>query len=215
MSVKPLLGDINLTAFMSSKICHDLVGPIGAINNGLELLEEETDEETRAYAHEVIVNSAQAAWTRLEFARLAFGASSGLGSAVDIGYAEKVARGFVEEGKHRLHWQSDPGVSLDKGYARLLMMMIAIAMPAVPGGGDIFVSVTGEPERPAFEIRCRGRAARIPERVKEIVTGLSAEGIDPRSVLAYYAGRLATELQTEIDVREENGDIVFLAKPRS
>lgn len=215
MSVKSVLGDINLTAFMSSKICHDLVGPVGAINNGLELLEEETDEETRAYAYEVIINSAQAAWTRLEFARLAFGASSGLGSSVDIGHAEKVARGFVEEGKHKLHWNAEQGLTLDKGYARLLMMMIAISIPAVPGGGHISVSVSGTAERPTFEIRCRGRAARIPERVDEIVSGRSAEGIDPRSVLPYYAGRLATELDMEISVRKEDKEIVFLAEPVS
>ena len=142
MTVKPVLADIQLTAFMASRICHDLVGPIGAISNGLELLEEETDEDTRAYAQEVILSSAQAAWTRLEFARLAFGASSGMGQGIDTGQAERIARGYVEEGKHRLNWNAADGVQLDKTHARLLMIMIAIAIPALPVGGELEVDVT-------------------------------------------------------------------------
>jgi histidine phosphotransferase ChpT len=89
------LSELDLAALMSSKICHDIVGPVGAINNGLELLEEEEDEQTRAYALQLIQNSARSAAARLEFARLAFGASSGLGGAIDLGMAERVARGFV------------------------------------------------------------------------------------------------------------------------
>ncbi len=214
MTVKPVLGDIDLTAFMSSRICHDLVGPIGAINNGLELLEEETDEDTRAYAHEVILNSAQAAWTRLEFARLAFGASSSIGSAIDITQAEKIARGYVEETKHTLTWQADPDAALDKGLARLLMILIAIALPAVPGGGELAVKAEGKGEAARFEIRCTGRLARIPEGVADILSGKRLDGLDPRSILPYYAGRLATELGMTITITKQAKAIVFTCAPR-
>ncbi len=109
MPIDVMLDDLDLTAFMSSKICHDLVGPVGAINNGLELLEEETDDETREYAFQLIQNSAQIAWARLEFARLAFGASAGLGTVIDLGHAERIARAFVEEGRHQLKWTRPTG----------------------------------------------------------------------------------------------------------
>jgi histidine phosphotransferase ChpT len=213
MTVKPVLGDIDLTAFMSSRICHDLVGPIGAINNGLELLEEETDEETRAYAHEVILNSAQAAWTRLEFARLAFGASSSLGSAVDITQAEKIARGYVEETRHTLSWHAEPGAALEKGLARLLMMLIAISLPAVPGGGELAVRVKGKGDATHFTIRCTGRLARIPEGVEDILSGQRLDGLDPRSILPYYAGRLATELNMTITVAKQAKAVIFTCAP--
>jgi histidine phosphotransferase ChpT len=213
MAVKPVLGDIALTAFMSSRICHDLVGPVGAISNGLELLEEETDEDTRAYAQEVIVSSAQAAWTRLEFARLAFGASSGMGQAVDVGQAERIARGYVEEGRHRLDWDSPDDMKLDKTHARLLMVMLAIALPALPVGGDIIVDITGEASTPTLAVRCAGRNVRIPDRVTEILSGESLDEIDPRSILIYYAGRLADELGMTIEVVYEDDEVTFTAAP--
>ena len=213
MTVKPALADIQLTAFMSSRICHDLVGPIGAINNGLELLEEETDEDARAYAQEVILNSAQAAWTRLEFARLAFGASSGMGQAIDIGQAERIARGYVEEGKHRLHWHAPKDVQLDKSHARLLMMMIAISIPALPVGGELHVDVTTGHGAPTLTVRCAGRNARIPDKVDGILSGTDLDELDPRSILPYYAARLADEAGMAITVIKAEGDVVFTAAP--
>jgi len=211
MTVKPVLADIQLTAFMASRICHDLVGPIGAINNGLELLEEETDEETRAYAQEVILSSAQAAWTRLEFARLAFGASSGIGQAIDIGQAERIARGYVEEGRHRLHWHAPGDIQLEKTHARLLMIMIAISLPSVPMGGDVEVDVSDDEGTPMLSVRCSGRNARIPDGVPGILAGDALDDLDPRTILPYYAARLADELGMAIEVAAEDEEIVFTA----
>ena len=156
MSEGAVLDDLHLTAFMSSKICHDLVGPVGAISNGLELLEEETDEQTRAYAMELIQFSASVARARLEYARLAFGASSALGSDVDLGHAGKIVKTFVEEGKHKLHWKTFPG-GLDKTKVRLLLTLITVAMTAIPAGGDLRVIVSGTPTR--LISSCAARAA--------------------------------------------------------
>lgn len=211
MTVKPVLADIQLTAFMASRICHDLVGPIGAISNGLELLEEETDEDTRAYAQDVIVSSAQAAWTRLEFARLAFGASSGMGQAIDTGQAERIARGYVEEGRHRLAWNAPRDMQLDKTHARLLMIMVAIALPALPVGGEVAVDVSDEDAMPVLSVHCSGRNARIPDGVPGILSGEALDDLDPRTILPYYAARLAEELGMAIEVAMEDQEVVFTA----
>jgi histidine phosphotransferase ChpT len=212
MSADAVLDDLHLTAFMSSKICHDLVGPVGAISNGLELLEEETDEETRAYAFELIQFSASVARARLEFARLAFGASSAMGSEVDLGHAGNIVRHFVEEGKHKLHWNTFAG-GLEKTKLRLLLTLTTVSMTAVPAGGDIRVTVSGTPETPHFEIHCSGRGARIPEGVVEIFESRS-DNIDPRSIVGYYALRLAQASEMTLTVRKEDGDIVFEASTR-
>jgi histidine phosphotransferase ChpT len=210
MSHGAVLDDLNFTAFMSSKICHDLVGPVGAISNGLELLEEETDEETRAYALELIQFSAGVARNRLEFARLAFGSSSALGSDVDLGHAEKIARAFVEEGKHKLHWSAFPG-ELDKTRIRLLLTLLTIAMTSVPAGGDVRVDVSGIKEAPNIEIRCSGRGARIPKEIAGMIAGDGGE-INPRSIVDYYALRLADNCEMPLTVRKEDDDIVFIAR---
>lgn len=206
-----LLDDLHLTAFMSSKICHDLVGPVGAINNGLELLEEETDEQTRAYAFELIQFSAHAARARLEYARLAFGASTAMGSEIDLRHAEGIVRAFVEEGKHKLTWEVPPG-TMEKNRARLLLMLLAVSMPAIPAGGTIVAKMTGSMETPSFELRCAGRNARVPEGLPNILAG-DATDVDPRSVIGYYAGRLAKAANMTLTVRKEGTDIVFEALP--
>ena len=204
-----VLDDLHFTAFMSSKICHDLVGPVGAISNGLELLEEETDEDTRAYALELIQFSASVARTRLEFSRLAFGASSTMGSEVDLAYAEGIARAFVEEGKHKLHWQTEL-TSLEKTRIRLMLTLLTIAMTSIPAGGDINVTISGKTEAPNIEMRCSGRGARIPAGIPEMFSGHPAE-IDPRSIVGYYCARLADASSMPLTVRKEGTDIVFSA----
>lgn len=211
MSADAVLDDLHLTAFMSSKICHDLVGPVGAINNGLELLDEETDEQTRAYAFELIQFSAAAARARLEYARLAFGASTAMGSEIDMRHAEGIVRTFVEEGKHKLHWDIPAG-NMEKNRARLILILLAVVMPAIPAGGDIFAKMHGDLAAPRFELRCRGRNARIPEGLDAIFRGEDA-AVDPRSVIGYYAARLAKSVGLALTVQKEGADILFEAKP--
>lgn len=206
-----VLDDLHFTAFVSSKICHDLVGPVGAISNGLELLEEETDEETRAYAMELIQFSAAVARARLEYARLAFGASTALGTEIDLRHAESVVRPFVEEGKHKLHWESSLD-ALEKSRARLVLQLISVAIPAIPAGGDLNLTISGDASNVTCEIRCKGRNARIPEGLEDIFHGRTKD-VDPRSIISYYVTRLARSVGMALTVRKDRADIVFTAKP--
>jgi histidine phosphotransferase ChpT len=218
MTAPGALDDTMLASLISSKICHDLAGQIGAINNGLELLEEEVDDDTRYYALELIQNSAKAAWAQLDFHRLAFGASSSLGAEVPLGHVEQVARRYVENGKRRLHWQAE-GAEIEKPYARLLLALIALALPALPSGGDIYIGVTGLARNGTatggelgFLILCRGRSARLPERVEEILSGRNLEGIDTRFVLPYYVARLAAEARMTVTAGKDGDDVLFRAR---
>jgi len=211
--------DTTLAALISSKICHDLAGQIGAINNGLELLEEENDEDTRYYALELIHNSAKAAWAQLDFNRLAFGVSSSLGAAVPVAHVEQVARRYIENGKRRLHWQANVQ-DLDKEHARLLVVLLAVALTSLPSGGDIYVGLSaagaGGRGAPRFKlaILCRGRAARVQEGVADILAGKDAKAIDGKLVVAYYASRLAAQAHLKVTAAKDGEDVVFTLEPR-
>ena len=87
--------DLELAALISSKICHDVIGPVGAIYNGLEILAEDDDEEAKAYAMTVIRNVTEQASARLQFARFAFGAAGSAGALIDLTTAEQISRGFL------------------------------------------------------------------------------------------------------------------------
>src|SRR6202140_3547889 len=96
---------LELAALLCSRLCHDLISPVGAIVNGLEVLEDDNDEETKTFALELIKKSARVASARLQFCRLAFGAAGSAGATIDLGDAETVARGFLEDDKTKLGWQ--------------------------------------------------------------------------------------------------------------
>jgi histidine phosphotransferase ChpT len=218
MAAQTLIDDTTLAALISSKICHDLAGQIGAINNGLELLEEENDEDTKYYALEVIQNSAKAAWAQLDFNRLAFGVSSSLGAIVPVAHIEQVARRYVENGKRRLHWQANVP-ELDKEHARLLVLLLGVALTALPSGGDIYVGLSASAggrggARLKLAILCRGRAARVQEGVADIFAGKMGKPIDGKLVVAYYAARLAAQAQMKVTAVKDGDDAVFTLEPR-
>ena len=84
--------DLELAALISSKICHDVIGPVGAIYNGLEILDEDDDPDAKTYALDVIRNVTEQASARLQFARFAFGAAGSAGAMIDLGTAEQISR---------------------------------------------------------------------------------------------------------------------------
>ena len=152
--------DLELAALISSKICHDVIGPVGAIYNGLEILDEDDDEEAKNYALDVIRNVTEQASARLQFARFAFGAAGSAGAMIDLGTAEQISRGFIGKGKHNLIWRTVPG-HMGKDKVKLLLNLVASAITALPRGGDIEVQMAGTLENPSFLIRCRGTSARV------------------------------------------------------
>ena len=159
--------DLELAALISSKICHDVIGPVGAIYNGLEILDEDDDEEAKNYALDVIRNVTEQASARLQFARFAFGAAGSAGAMIDLGTAEQISRGFIGKGKHKLIWRSVPG-HMGKDKVKLLLNLVASAITALPRGGEIEVQMGGiarGPELPHPLPRHQRAPAAVPRRV--------------------------------------------------
>src|SRR5690606_11033075 len=120
------LESLDLAALLCSRVCHDLISPVGAIVNGLEVMEDDNDQETKDFALELIKKSVKTASARLQFCRLAFGAAGSAGAQIDLGDAEKVARGFMEDDKTKLTWNL-PRLLLAKNRVKLLLTMLVIA----------------------------------------------------------------------------------------
>src|ERR1700733_1967691 len=98
------LDGMDLAALLCSRVCHDTISPVGAIINGLEVLEEEKEPEMRQFALDLIKKSAATASARLQFCRLAYGAAGSAGAAIDTGDAESVTRGLIEDDRTKLRW---------------------------------------------------------------------------------------------------------------
>jgi histidine phosphotransferase ChpT len=202
--------DLELAALLSSKICHDLIGPVGNINNGLEILDEEDDAQSRDYALDVIRNVTETASARLQFARFAFGATDSAGARIDLGTAEELSRGLIGSGKHKLAWRGLKG-QIAKDKAKLLLNLVAVAPTAVPRGGDIVVEIGGTLSLPSFTVRCRGPSARPPQYLADFVSG-EAPAITAMTIQAYYTVRLAMATRMRLAIARDGADVVLTAK---
>ena len=202
--------DLEIAALISSKICHDVIGPVGAIYNGLEILDEDDDAEAKTYALDVIRNVTEQASARLQFARFAFGAAGSAGALIDLSTAEQISRGFVGSGKHNLVWKLEPG-HMSKDKVKLLLNLVAIAITALPRGGNIEVTMSGTHEAPSFVILCRGTAARPPQYLAEFIANENLPPLDAMTIQAYYTCRLAATAGRQLGILKDGDDILLTA----
>ena len=205
------LGDLELAALVSSRICHDVINPVSAISNGLEMLAEEPDQAMRDAAMDLIRKSAAQASAKLQFARLAFGAAGSAGAEIDLRDAEKVSREFVGgSGKHQVVWLGPP-ITLPKNKVKLLLNLVALGVIALPRGGSINVEVVGTPPDVSFVVRAKGDAARLKDEVRTLLAGANGVAIDSHSIQPYYAGRIARAAGMTIAADARDGEVEFKA----
>ncbi len=176
---------------LCSRVCHDLISPVGAIVNGLEVLEEAKDEETKNFALDLIRKSANTASAKLQFCRIAFGAAGSAGAQIDLGDAQTTARGFLEDDKTKLAWNL-PRELLAKNKVKLLLNMLLIAGQTIPRGGQLTVDPIGSGEAMGFKVSAAGTNAKILATVPPLLAAeAGAEGLDAHRIQPFYAGLLA------------------------
>jgi len=207
------LDALDLAALLCSRVCHDLISPAGAIVNGLEVLEDAgSDAETKEFALDLIKKSARTASARLQFCRLAFGAAGSAGAQIDLGDAETMARGFLEDDKTKLTWTL-PRAFLPKNRVKLLLNMLVVAQQSIPRGGVMTVSPIGEGETMSFRIASEGLNARVPHAAPPLLAGTSESGtIDAHGIQPYYTGLLARACDLTVTVTAEDAVIVVAAQ---
>jgi histidine phosphotransferase ChpT len=198
----------DLAALLSSKLCHDLISPVGAINNGLELLDEGGAD---ADAMNLIRNSARTASARLQFARVAYGAAGSPSVQIDTGDARTVATGFMSGEKAELTWEGGR-FFLPKNKVKLLLNLVLIANGSIPRGGKLNVMVEGDETNPRFTLKTSGPMLRVPPRFLELYSGApDHEPVDAHSIQPYYTLLLAKETGMEIGVNAAPEEITFTA----
>ncbi len=207
------LDTLDLSAFLCSRVCHDVISPIGAIVNGLEFLDDEQDPSMHEFALDLIRKSARTASARVQFARIAFGASGSAGSAIDLADAEKLSRNLFADEKPEVAWRA-PQALFPKNKVKLLLNLVAIAATTIPRGGLIDVTVTGDGDAPQFVIRSTGSHARIPAHVEALIAGEPEDGkVDAHGIVAYYAGLVARAAAMKVDFSIDGETVTIRADP--
>lgn len=200
------IGALDLAALLCSRLCHDLISPVGAIINGLEVMEEDKDEETKTFALDLIKKSATQASAKLQFCRLAFGAAGSAGAQIELADAEKVARGLLEDGKTTLVWNL-PRALVAKNRAKLLLNMLLVAGGTIPRGGTLTV----EPMSEGYQVSARGLNARLGPATADLLAGTPAEPVNAHAIQPVYTGILARDCGLVISVGVQADAVVVTA----
>jgi histidine phosphotransferase ChpT len=203
------LDPMDLAALLCSRVCHDVISPVGAIVNGLEVLEDDDDPSMRTVAIELIKKSAHSASARLQFCRLAFGAAGSVGASIDTGDAENVARGLFGTDKTSLAWNA-PRQFLAKNKVKLLLNLCLIAAATIPRGGVISVDLGGEGDSVALRVASQGANARLAHGVADLLLGRPEGGkVDAHTIQPYFAGLVARECGMIVEVVARPDGVVF------
>ncbi len=201
---------LELAALLCSRVCHDLISPVGAIVNGLEVLDDNPKPEDKEFALDLIRKSAKTASARLQFCRLAFGAAGSSGAQIDLGDAEAMARGHIEDDKTKLTWNLQR-VLLPKNKVKLLLNMLVIAQQTIPRGGVMTIDNLGEGDSAGFSIHAAGLNSRVPQNIVDILDSSREAGIDAHAVQPYYTRLLAASCGLEVKLAAEDGGIHITA----
>jgi histidine phosphotransferase ChpT len=182
---------LDLAALLCSRVCHDLISPVGAIVNGLEVLDEAKDEETKNFAFELIKKSARTGSAKLQFCRIAFGAAGSAAAQIDLGDAETISRGFFEDDKTKLAWNL-PRAFLPKNRVKLLLNLLLIAGQTIPRGGRLTVDPIEAGEAMGFKVSAAGVNAKVPPAVAALLAGdTGGTALDAHRIQPFYASLLA------------------------
>jgi histidine phosphotransferase ChpT len=203
--------EIEFSALMVSRVCHDLVGPLGAVINGLEVLEDERDAGMREEALKLVTSSANQALARIQFMRIAFGAAGSAGAELDLSEVGRLVAGLLEGGKVKLEWNV-PHTYWAKDWAKLLMNSTLLAADCLPRGGMVRVEGGTDPLMPSFRIYAAGLNARVTEEVERSIGGQSEpEALDARGIQPFLTYRLSRTVNAGLTITIRDGVVVLAA----
>lgn len=199
----------HLTAFVASRLCHDLVSPVSSAISALDLMDEPNDGEMHDQAEALLKKGLNDAAAKLEFLRYAFG-SQGLNAGVaDVHQAKSITERFVSTHKPSIEWDIETS-HFGYSHVRLMMNMVLIALDCLPWGGVISVKISDEGSGMTIIIDAKGKRTKLPEETVKGLSGAEPEdGWSGRSVQPVFAQMMAKDLGTSgIEAREINEEHV-------
>lgn len=202
----------DIASVLCSRLCHDLMSPVGALNNGIELLADEQDPDMRAKCLELLSESARTSANKLKFFRLAFGAAGGFGEAIDTHEARSALEGlFGTDGRTEVGWMVQGG-KLPKGAAKLLLNLALIGGDALVRGGRLDIGAEQGPDGIEIAIRAEGPRIVLDGAVRAMLLGTGSDAVEPRTAGAWLAHTLASEAGGEIQLSQNDIALVIGAQ---
>ncbi len=198
-------------SLLCSRLCHDLLSPVGALNNGIELLADEHDPEMRARCLDLLAESARASANKLKFFRLAFGAAGGFADVVDTREARAAIEGlFGGDGRIQLGWMVDEP-TMSKAALKVLLNLVLIAGDALVRGGSLDVGAERGGHGLDIVVRAEGTRIVLDPELKKVLTGdMEEDEVVPRAAAAWLAHALVSEGGGQIQVADGEPNMLII-----
>lgn len=205
----PKLTPAGLSALMCARICHDLVSPIGALGTALEVLGDETNKDMHEDALDLIRMSAGQASHKLQYLRLAFGASGSSPGIIATEELKRLVHGMYGDGKIDIVWNEQVG-GLEKTRARLVLNLVMLAVQSIPRGGQLMITVKKEGEHEHITLRSEGPKSRLNPAIKSTLAGGAPEdGFDGRTIQPFFTGMIIRELKGTLSTHVDEDAVTF------
>jgi histidine phosphotransferase ChpT len=198
-------------SLLCSRLCHDLLSPVGALNNGIELLADEHDPEMRARCMDLLGESARASANKLKFFRLAFGAAGGFADEVDSREARAAIEGlFGGDGRIQLGWMVDEAV-ISKAALKVLLNIVLIAGDALVRGGRLDVGAEKHPHGLDIVVRAEGTRIVLDPELKNVLVGeVDGDEVAPRAAAAWLVHCLVEEGGGQVQVADSQEGMLLI-----
>ena len=205
------MNPVDLASLLCSRLCHDLMSPVGALNNGIELLADEQDPDMRDKCLELLADSARASANKLKFFRLAFGAAGGFGEEIDTAEAQAALEGvFGPERRIELGWVVSEG-KLPKGAVKLLLNLALLAGDALVRGGRLDVGAESRDRVIELVIRADGPRILLDPALREtLAKGANGGAVEPRAAGAWLAHNLAAEAGGAVQLSDPSSAVLLI-----
>ena len=198
--------DLRVVELLCSRLCHDLVSPVGAVSNGVELLSE-IGGAPDAEALTLVGQSAQNAAQRLRFFRAAYGAAAA--TNITVGEIRDLATGMVGDRHIAVQLQSGLTLPAHRSAIKLLLNMILMGAECLPRGGTLYVRVD-RGAKPTIVVSAEGAGAILPDGVTGALDGMPVESLTARTVQSYFTGRLAEVCGARLEVSDREPSRIVL-----
>jgi histidine phosphotransferase ChpT len=204
------MNSVDFASLLCSRLCHDLMSPVGALNNGIELLADETAPEMREKCLELLADSARASANKLKFFRLAFGAAGGFGEEIDTHEAEVALEGlFGAERRIELGWVVSDD-KLPKTAVKVLLNLALIAGDALVRGGRLDVGAERSGDAVELAVRAEGPRILLDPVLRETLSNGASGAVEPRAAAAWLAHNLISEAQGTIQLSDPSSDALTI-----
>lgn len=209
-ATQPAFGALDIAAQLCSRLCHDMLSPVGALSNGLELLADETDPEMRQKCFDLLEQSARASADKLKFFRLAFGAAGGFGDYVPVAEPRALVEALIgASGRITPSWQFS-GEMLPKSMVKVLLNFALIGIEALVRGGTLDIACESRAGHSELVVRASGPRIAFDEAVGRALTGeLAAGELASRTAPAAMIHELGRVLGGEIQFARTDDALVL------